>query len=109
VDRLNAALGPDDAIPLDDFARQVKVGTRAGAIKVGRGLEGLAAGVYLNGVGYATDAGTRILLGRLLAAGQAQAAMLARLGGLSGTGLPAPVDLDAAGLKLDGYLEDPSP
>ena len=39
VDRLNAALGPDDAIAPDDFARQVTVGSRAGALKVGRELE----------------------------------------------------------------------
>ena len=108
VDRLNAVLGPGDAVALDDFSRVVRVGTRKGALKVGRELETLVAGVYLNGVGYATDAGTRLLLGRLLAAGHAQEAMLARLAGQDKAGLPAPIDLDAAGLKLDSYLKDPS-
>jgi hypothetical protein len=108
VDRINTVLGPDDAVPLDDFSRVVKVGSRAGALKVGRELEELAAGVYLNGAGYASDAGTRILLGRLLAAGHAQGAMLARLAGHAAAGLPSPIDLDAAGLKLDSYLKDPN-
>jgi hypothetical protein len=108
VDRINAVLGPNDAVPLDDFSRVVEVGTRAGALKVGRSLEELAAGVYLNGAGYASDAGTRIMLGRLLAAGHAQGAMLARLAGHAAAGLPSPVDLDAAGLKLDAYLKDPN-
>lgn len=108
VDRLNNVLGPDDAVSLDDFARQVRVGTRKGALKVGRELETLATGVYLNGVGYADDTGTRLLLGRLLAAGHAQEAMLARIAGHDKAGLPAPIDLDAAGLKLDSYLKDPT-
>src|SRR5207302_552576 len=46
VDRLNAVLGPSDAVPLDAFSRQVPVSTRAGALRVGRELEALAAGVY---------------------------------------------------------------
>src|SRR5262249_5336510 len=46
-DRLNAALGPDDAVGLDDFAHAVRVGTRAGALKVTRDLEKLTTGVYL--------------------------------------------------------------
>jgi hypothetical protein len=108
VDRLNQALGPDDAVPLDDFSRRVHVGTRAGALKVGRELETLVAGVYLNGAGYAADPGTRILLARLLAGGHAYEAMLARLAGHPAGGLPAPVDLDTAGLRLDTYLRDPS-
>lgn len=108
VDRLNNVLGPDDAVSLDDFARQVRVGTRKGVLKVGRELETLVTGVYLNGVGYAEDTGTRLLLGRLLAAGHAQEAMLARLAGHDTAGLPAPIDLDAAGLKLDSYLKDPT-
>ena len=108
VDRLNAVLGPDDAVPLDDFSRRVRVGTRAGALKVGRELETLVAGVYLNGAGYAADPGTRILLARLLAAGHACEAWLARLAGHPAAGLPAPVDLDTAGLRLDTYLRDPS-
>jgi hypothetical protein len=107
VDRINAALGPDDAVPLDEFARRVAVGTRRGALRVGRELETLAAGVYLNGVGYAADAGTRVLLGRLLAAAHAQEALLAQLAGEVSAGLPAPVDLETAGAKIDRYLRDP--
>lgn len=108
VERLNAALGPDDAVPLEDFARSVRIGTRAGALKVGRELEDLVAGVYLTGVGYAGDAGTRVLLGRLLAVASHQGSALARLAGRPLGGLPAPIDLEAAGLKINNYIKDPS-
>jgi hypothetical protein len=108
VGRLNAVLGPDDAVPLDDFSRRVRVSTRAGALKLGRALETLVAGVYLNGAGYAADPGTRILLARLLAAGHAYETWLTRLAGRPAGGLPAPVDLDTAGLRLDTYLREPS-
>lgn len=108
VDRLNAALGPDDAIPLDDFSRRVTLGTRAGALGVARRLEGLVVGVYLDAVGYAADPGSRILLGRLLAAASAHRALVSRMAGVAPPGLAAPVDLEAAGTLLDTYLEDPT-
>ena len=108
VDRLNAALGPDDAVPLDDFVRLVELGSRAGALKVGRRLEALLTGVYLSGIGYAADAGTRILLGRLLVVSSGQRALLSALAGEQPGGLPAPIGLDEAGAVLDTYLMDPS-
>jgi hypothetical protein len=109
IDRLNAALGPDNAVTPGDFAHQVKVGSRAGALKVGRELETLAGGTYLGGVAAAADYGTRLLLGRLLAQASSHDAILTRWAGQPLGGLPAPVDLDAAGLKLDTYLEEPTP
>jgi hypothetical protein len=108
VDRINTALGPNDAVPLDSFARTVRVGSRARALRTGRELETLLGGVYLNGVGYSEDAGTRILLGRLLAVANRHNAVLTRFAGLPLGGLPAPVDLDAAGQTLDTYIEDPT-
>jgi hypothetical protein len=108
IDRLNTALGPDDAVTPGDFSRRVAVGSRAGALRVGRRLETLAAGTYLGGVAGATDYGTRLLLGRLLAVAVRTDGMLARWAGASLGGLPAPIDLDAAGLKLDAYLKEPS-
>jgi hypothetical protein len=108
VDRLNAALGPDEAVSLEDFRRVIPLGSRAGALKVGRRLEALVTGVYLDGVGYAADPGTRILLGRLLAVSSGQHALLTRWTGGSLSGLPGPVDLDVAGAILDTYLKDPT-
>jgi hypothetical protein len=108
VDRLNAVLGPGDAVPPGTFSSTVTVGSRAGALRVGHRLEALSAGVYLNGVGYAADAGTRILLGRLLAVADGQNALLRHLAGLGPAGLRSPVDLEAAGRELDRYLEDQS-
>lgn len=108
VDRLNAALGPEDAIGLDELSRRITLGSRAGALRVARRLEALLVGVYLNGSGYGTDPGTRILLGRLTAAASAHEALLSRMAGLAPAGLPAPVDLEAAGTLLDTYLEDPT-
>ena len=108
IDRLNAALGPDNAITPGDFSRQVKVGSRAGALKVGRELETLAGGTYLGGVAATVDYGTRLLLGRLLALASSHDAVLTRWAGLGLGGLLAPIDLDAAGLKLDTYLSEPN-
>lgn len=108
VARLNAALGPDNAVPLEEFARVVALGSRAGALKVARRLEGVVVGVYLNGVGYSADPGTRLLLGRLLAYANGQLALLTRLAGETAGGLPKPIDLEAAGVLLDTYLKDPT-
>ena len=108
IARLNAALGPDNAITPGDFSRQVPVSSRAGALKVGRQLESLVGGTYLGGVAASTDYGTRLLLGRLLALCASHGAILTRWSGEAGSGLLSPVDLDAAGLKLDAYLKEPA-
>jgi hypothetical protein len=106
IARINAALGPEDAVRPGDFSRQVRIGSRPGALKVGRELEMLAGGTYLGGVAASADYGTRLLLGRLLALTSANRALLGRWAGAPLGGLPAPIDLDAAGLKLDAYLKD---
>jgi hypothetical protein len=108
IRRLNAALGPEDAVASDDFTHHVRVATRAGALKVGRELETLTGGVYLSGTAAAADDGTRLLLGRLLALTSGHHALLAGLAGDAPPGLPVPVDLDTAGLTLDTYLREPS-
>jgi hypothetical protein len=101
-------LGPDDAVTPGTFVRDVPVGTRAGALKVGRELEALVGGTYLSGVAAATRYGTRLLLGRLLAVTATHRALLDRWAGKGLTGLPSPVDLDVAGPRLDAYLKDPT-
>ena len=66
--RLDAALGADapltedfvTVLPNDAVARRRR-------LALGLQLETLLVRVYLNGVGYAADAATRLLLGRLLA------------------------------------------
>jgi hypothetical protein len=108
VGRLNAALGADNAITPGDFAHQITVGSRAGALKIGRELETLLSGTYLGGVAASTDYGSRLLLGRLLALASGHNAILTRWAGKVASGLPSPVDLDAAGLKLDAYLKEPT-
>ncbi|HEV7493692.1 hypothetical protein [Baekduia sp.] len=107
IDRLNTALGPDNAVTPGDFAHQVTVGSRPGALRVGRELETLVGGTYLGGVAASADYGTRLLLGRLLALSSSHNAILTRWAGKAAGGLPSPVDLDAAGLKLDAYLKEP--
>lgn len=108
VDRINAALGPDDALRPGDYSDNLKLSTRAGALKVGRRLEALAGGTYLGGLAAAGDYGTRLLLGRLLGLATTNDALLTFWAGLPPGGLPAPIDLDAAGLRLDTYLTEPT-
>jgi hypothetical protein len=108
VDRVNAALGPDNAVTPGDFERTVKVGSRAGAIKVGRQLLTLTGGTYLGGVAATADYGSALLLGRLVAQAGSENTLFALWAGEALPGLLAPVDLDAAGLKLDTYIKDPN-
>ena len=108
VDRLNAALGPDNAVTPGDFEHVVKVGSRPGALKVGRDLAKLVGGTYLNGVAATADYGTALLLGRLLAQISSENTLLSAWAGEALPGLLAPVDLDSAGLELDTYIKDPT-
>jgi hypothetical protein len=108
IDRLNAALGPDNSVTPGDFERVVKLGSRTGALKVGRELLTLVGGTYLGGVAATVDYGSALLLGRLIAQASSENTMLATWAGESLPGLLAPVDLDAAGLKLDTYIKDPN-
>jgi hypothetical protein len=108
--RLNTALGAD--APLSgDFETVLPKGavdTRTRILTLAEQLETLLVGVYLNGVGYAEDAGTRLVLGRLLTY---DAQQIAWLRGAAGTftpaGLPGPIDLEAAADRLDAFLSTP--
>jgi hypothetical protein len=111
IARINRALGAD-AVTADDFAASfpaASVRSRDGAIGLGRELEGLLVGVYLNGAAFARDAATRLLLGRLLTYDAQQLAWLRGLtGGPAGAGLPNPATLEAAGATLDRLVTTPT-
>lgn len=108
--RINAALGAD--APLSgDFETVLPrgaVATRARILSLAERLETLLVRVYLNGVGYAEDPATRLLLGRLLAYDAQQVTWLRGAAGkASPAGLPGPIDLEPAGAQLDAFLSTP--
>jgi ferritin-like protein len=111
IARINRALGADAVAP-DDFAANfpaASLRSRDRALGLGRELEDLLVGVYLNGAAFARDAATRLLLGRLLTYDAQQLAWLRGLtGGLASTGLPVPATLEAAGAALDRLVTTPT-
>lgn len=108
--KLNAALGPEAPLA-GDFETVLPKGavaTRARILSLAEQLETLLVRVYLNGVGYAEDAGTRLLLGRLLTYdGQQIAWLRAAAGKVTPAGLPGPIDLEVAAEQLDAFLSTP--
>jgi hypothetical protein len=110
VMRLNAVLG-SDAVAADDFGVDLPAtafSTRARAVALGESVEELLVGVYLCGVGYAADPGTRLLVGRLLTVdGQLLGALRAMAGKPSNSGLPTPLSTEQAGAALDKLLTVP--
>src|SRR3954447_10184275 len=111
IQRINAALGPDALRP-GDFAPSFSsssLASRDRAVALGREVEDLLVGVYLNGAAFARDSATRLLIGRLLAYDAQQLAWLRGLmGGLAGAGLPSPATLEQAGARLDALITTPS-
>jgi len=111
LQRINTALGADALLP-GDFAANFpasSLASRGRAIAVGREVEDLLVGVYLNGAAFARDAATRLLIGRLLAYDAQQLSWLRGLtGGLAGAGLPSPATLEQAGARLDALVTTPS-
>jgi hypothetical protein len=108
--RLDAALGPDAPLT-SDFVTVLPKGavtTKARIYALGQQLELLLVRVYLNGVAYAQDSSTRLLLGRLLAYDVEQLAWLrAHAGKVSPAGLLSPIDLEPAADQLDQFLSTP--
>ncbi len=108
--RLDAGLGSDAPLTADFVTVLPKdaVKTRARALSIASKLETLLIRVYLNGVGYAADSGTRLLLGRLLAYdAQSLGWLNLRHGKPSPSGLMSPIDLEPAADALDGFLSTP--
>jgi hypothetical protein len=108
--RLNAILGTDAPLA-DDFVTVLpknSTATKARIAQLGETLETLLVRVYLNGVGFAVDPATRLLLGRLLAYDAEQLAWLRGCSGhASPAGLLSPIDLEPASDELDAFLSTP--
>ncbi len=111
IARINTVLGAD-ALQPGDFAANFAASTVASrdrALAVGRELEDLLVGVYLNGAAFARDSATRLLLGRLLTYDAQQLAWMRGLtGGVPGAGLANPATLEQAGARLDRLVTTPS-
>jgi hypothetical protein len=110
IQRLDGALGADAPLT-EDFQTILPpdaVKTAARIFELGAQLETLLVGVYLNGVGYAQDSSTRLLLGRLLIYDAQQLTWLhGSAGRLSPAGLQGPIDLEPAAEQLDAFLSTP--
>ena len=110
IEKINAALGAD-APASGDFVTVLPKGavdTKARVLALGETLETLLVRVYLNGIGFAADPGTRLLLGRLLAYDTEMLAWLRAAAGHSApAGLLSPIDLEPAADELDAFLSTP--
>lgn len=110
IHKIDASLGAD-APASGDFVTVLAKGavdTKARVLALGATLETLLVRVYLNGVGFAADPGTRLLLGRLLAYDAEQLAWLRTAAGHAApAGLLSPIDLEPAADALDAFLSTP--
>jgi hypothetical protein len=110
IERLDAALGSEAPLT-EDFQTVLPAGsvqTRKRILRLGEQLETLLVRVYLNGVGYAEDSATRVLLGRLMIYDAQQITWLRGAAGkVSPAGLQGPIDLEPAGAELDAFLSTP--
>jgi hypothetical protein len=110
IQRIDAALGAEAPLS-EDFETVLPPGavqTRARILTLGEQLETLLVRVYLNGVGFAEDPATRVLLGRLMIYDAQQITWLRGAAGrVSPAGLQGPLDLEPAGEQLDAFLSTP--
>lgn len=108
VAKLTAALG-DDAPADDDFAVVLPARafrTVAGTAALGVRIETLLVRTLLGALASTQDGSTRLLLARLLASDAQRLAILRAEAGLAPmTGLPVPLNLEAAGTELDALLK----
>jgi hypothetical protein len=106
VQRLTTPLGAD-APSISDFTIELPssaFASKANALSLGRRLEGLLIGVYVEAVAFTADPASRLLLGRLLSSATASRAGLSAMAGQTNVGLPDPIDLQTAGDQLDRVL-----
>lgn len=110
VMKLNAALGGDAVGSADyavDFPRSA-FSSHDRAVALGEGIEELLVGVYVNGVAYTADPGSRLLIARLLTVdGQLLSALRAMVGKPAAEGLPIPLSTEQAGDALDKLITVP--
>ena len=105
VAKLTAALG-DDAPSDDDFT--VQLPAKPGP-KLGVRIETLLVRTHVAALASTTDGSTRLLLARLLAVDAQHLTFARAAAGLPpATGLPVPLDLEAAGEELDALLKAPN-
>jgi hypothetical protein len=106
VQRLTAPLGAD-APSVSDFTIELPgsgFANKASALSLGRRIESLLTGVYVEAVAFTADPASRLLLGRLLSSSSACRTVLTAMGGQASIGLPDPIDLQTAGDELDRVL-----
>jgi hypothetical protein len=107
VQQLTAALGANAPAP-DDFAvrlPETALRDRRGTLSLLERLEQLLVGVYVDGAAFSADAGSRLLIARLLVNDAQNLAALRALRGVRApASLPTPIGLDAAGTQLDALL-----
>lgn len=99
----------DEAPRKDDFEIVLPRGalaSRRAFADAAIALKQLVVGAALDGSAFAKDSGTRLLLARIAAGESEQLEGLQRLGGRPprAGALPASLDLQAAGTRLDAYL-----
>lgn len=108
--RLDSALGADAPLTVDfvTVLPRGAVDSKARILALGEQLELLLVRAYLNGVAFAQDSATRLLLARLLTY---DAQMLAWLRShdheASPAGIMTPLDLEPAADQLDQFLSTP--
>ena len=110
IQRLDTALSTDAPLSTDFVTVLPKdaVKTKARILALGEQLETLLVRVYLNGVGFALDPATRLLLGRCMIYDGQQIAWLRGVSGhASPAGLFSPIDLEPAADALDTFLSTP--
>ena len=106
VQRLTTPLGAD-APSVSDFTIELPssaFANKANAISLGRRIESLLTGVYIEAVAFTADPASRLLLGRLLSSSSACRTSLSAMAGQASIGLPDPIDLQTAGDQLDRVL-----
>jgi hypothetical protein len=110
VNKLNSVLGADAVGASDyqvDFPKSA-FSSRDRTVALGIELEQLLVGVYVFGVGYSADPGTRLLVSRLLTVdGQLLATLRQMAGKPAADGMPVPLSTEQAGAALDKLITVP--
>jgi hypothetical protein len=109
--RLNAALGPQEAVVAEDFPVSLPAAafrSRSRALSLLIDLSEMSLGIELSGTAFAQDSATRLLLARLMSSERDVLTVLRRLDGRHPTlyRLPKPLEMQVASDRLDALLEE---